>query len=248
VRFAFVSCQNVNQGAQNAFRRMIFEDERAAKEEDRIDFVLHLGDFIYEIVWYPEDRPKGMYDRRLRDVARYASGEKISDFHVPTTVDDYRADDYRAVYKGYLHDPDIQDARARWPFVAMWDNHEFSLLLITDQYSFRSEDPGGRPETDPLSTKDFPDLVAEEVLEILDAGREFDGGKPPAKSADVPLWLYDPMVCRNSSVPARAPSWLVPPSANYSPSERRFRGRPARPLTTSWPPSSTRRATLARVR
>ncbi|MEO8706279.1 MAG: alkaline phosphatase D family protein, partial [Kofleriaceae bacterium] len=26
----------------------------------------------------------------------------------------------------YLHDPDLQDARARWPFVAIWDNHEFS--------------------------------------------------------------------------------------------------------------------------
>src|SRR5262249_18985875 len=34
VRFVFVSCQNANQGAQNAYRRMIFEDERA-KEEDR---------------------------------------------------------------------------------------------------------------------------------------------------------------------------------------------------------------------
>src|SRR5947208_17097009 len=34
VRFAFVSCQNANQGAQNAYRRMIFEDERAA-EHDR---------------------------------------------------------------------------------------------------------------------------------------------------------------------------------------------------------------------
>jgi alkaline phosphatase D len=58
VRFAFVSCQNANQGAQNAYRRMIFEDERAA-EEDRLGFVLHLGDFIYEIVWYPENRPQG---------------------------------------------------------------------------------------------------------------------------------------------------------------------------------------------
>ena len=28
-RFAFVSCQNANQGAQNAYRRMIFEDQRA---------------------------------------------------------------------------------------------------------------------------------------------------------------------------------------------------------------------------
>ncbi len=122
VSFAFVSCQNANQGAQNAYRRMIFEDERAS-EADRLGFVLHLGDFIYEIVWYPEDRPQGMYDRRVRDLVRYPSGEKIRDFHIPTTLDDYRA-----VYRAYLHDPDLQDARARWPFVNMWDNHEFSWL------------------------------------------------------------------------------------------------------------------------
>src|SRR5579863_8060837 len=122
VRFVFVSCQNANQGAQNAYRRMIFEDARAP-EAERIGFVLHLGDFIYEIVWYPEDRPQGMYDRRLRDIVRYPHGEKIRDFHIPTTVEDYRA-----VYRGYLSDPDLQDARARWPFVNMWDNHEFSWL------------------------------------------------------------------------------------------------------------------------
>ena len=122
VSFAFVSCQNANQGAQNAYRRMIFEDERAEKDE-QLGFVLHLGDFIYELVWYPEDRPQGMYDRRLRDIVRYEHGEKIRDFHIPT-----RLDDYRAIYRAYLHDPDIQDARARWPFVNMWDNHEFSWL------------------------------------------------------------------------------------------------------------------------
>jgi alkaline phosphatase D len=86
-------------------------------------FVLHLGDFIYETVWYPEDRPQGMYDRRLRDIVRYPSGEKIHDLHIPTTLVDYRA-----VYRAYLHDADLQDARARWPFVNMWDNHEFSWL------------------------------------------------------------------------------------------------------------------------
>ena len=122
VRFAFVSCQNANQGAQNAYRRMIFEDERA-EVKDRLGFVLHLGDFIYEIVWYPEDRPQGMYDRRLRDIVRYEHGEKIRDFHIPTDVGDYRA-----IYRNYLHDPDLQDARARWPFVCMWDNHEFSWI------------------------------------------------------------------------------------------------------------------------
>src|SRR5258705_12764524 len=120
VRFTFVSCQNANMGAQTAYRRMIYEDQRAP-EAERLSFVLHLGDFIYEIVWYPEDRPQGYYDRRLRDIVRYASGEKISDFHIPTTLADYRA-----VYRAYLGDPDLQDARARWPFVSMWDNHEFS--------------------------------------------------------------------------------------------------------------------------
>ena len=263
VKFAFISCQNANQGAQHAYRRMIFEDERAP-EAERLGFVLHLGDFIYEIVWYPEDRPQGMYDRRLRDIVRYEHGEKIQDFHIPTTVDDYRA-----VYRAYLHDPDLQDARARWPFVPMWDNHEFSWLgwqslqvfdgtthpaqtrkvaamqawfeyqparvrkssgpglerfdppkvvnapivhfdahglgdepnnlaalgsltgyramrwgrhvelIITDQRSYRSEEPTGRPEAQDFVSKDFPELLPQEVLEVLDAGRVAGGNKPP---------------------------------------------------------------------
>ena len=89
VRFAFVSCQNANLGAQNAYRRMIFEDEHAS-EQDRLSFVLHLGDFIYELVWYPEDRAT-YYDRKVTDIVRYPQGEKIQDFHIPVTVDDYRA-------------------------------------------------------------------------------------------------------------------------------------------------------------
>ena len=263
VRFAFISCQNANQGAQNAYRRMIFEDERAPREE-QLGFVLHLGDFIYEIVWYPEDRPQGMYDRRLRDIVRYAHGEKIADFHIPTTVDDYRA-----VYRAYLHDWDLQDARARWPFVNMWDNHEFSWLgwqslqkfqgatrpaqtrkvaanqaffeyqparmakasgpsldrfgpphvtdtpvthfdghglgeeannlaainslrgyralrwgrnvelIVTDQRSYRSEEPLDRAEAKPFVSSDFPEFLPEEAMEILDAGRIHNHGHPP---------------------------------------------------------------------
>ncbi len=265
VRFAFVSCQNANQGAQNAYRRMIFEDERCS-ENDRLGFVLHLGDFIYEIVWYPEDRPQGMYDRRLRDVVRYEHGEKFRDFHIPTTVSDYRA-----IYRAYLHDPDLQDARARWPFVNMWDNHEFSWkgwqslekfdgktlprqtrkvaanqaffeyqparlsrpaglslerfnaptvvdtpivqfdehgmgmepnnraalesltgyrslrwgknveLIVTDQRSYRSEEPLDRDEAQAFVSADFPELIPEEAMEILDAGRSYNGGNAPMK-------------------------------------------------------------------
>jgi alkaline phosphatase D len=279
VRFVFVSCQNANDGAQNAYRRMIFEDERAA-EADQIGFVLHLGDFIYEIVWYPEDRPQGMYDRRLRDIVRYPHGEKILDFHIPTTVDDYRA-----VYRGYLSDPDLQDARARWPFVNMWDNHEFSWLgwqslqkfegktlpaqtrkvaanqaffeyqparitkpsgpsleqfdpptvvdtpvtrfdehglgqepnnlaaigslkgyralrwgknvelIVTDQRSYRSEEPTDQAEAKPLSSDDFPQFISEDAMEIMDAGRTYNEGRPPASihfgSVELPNFCKD---------------------------------------------------------
>ena len=119
VRFTFVSCQSPNEGAQNAFRRMIFEDERRPASE-RLDFVLHLGDFIYEVTSYPEDSPT-RYGRRVRDFVRYPDGEKIGNFHIPGSLGDYRL-----CYQAHLHDPDIQDARARWPFVCIWDNHEFS--------------------------------------------------------------------------------------------------------------------------
>ena len=263
-RFAFTSCQDVTSGAQNAYRRMIYDDTRAPVEQ-QLDFVLHQGDFIYEVVNYPEDRPQGYYGRRLRDVIRYPHGEKIQDFHIPTTLEDYRT-----AYRAYLHDPDLQDARARWPFINMWDNHEFSWLgyqglqifegktrpaqtrkvaanqawfeyqparvhkpsgprldrfdaprvtdasitqfdeqglgqepnnllaigslrgyrairwgrhvelILTDQHSYRSEDPLMRPESKPLSSDTVPDFIPEEAVAILDAGRDYNCGHPPS--------------------------------------------------------------------
>src|SRR5215203_5221668 len=119
VNFAFVSCQDVNEGKLNGYRRMIFEDERA-RPEDQLGFVLHLGDFIYEVVQYPEEGAT-RYDRTIYEVARIPDGGVTGKLHYPLTLDGYRA-----VYKGYLADPDLQDARARWPFVNIWDNHEFS--------------------------------------------------------------------------------------------------------------------------
>jgi alkaline phosphatase D len=119
VRFTFVSCQSVNEGAQNAYRRMIWEDERAAPDQ-RLGFVLHLGDFIYEVVEYP-DEVSHRYDRTVFDMGRIPDGRKVQNFHVPTTLDGYRM-----VYRAHINDPDIQDARAYFPFICIGDNHEFS--------------------------------------------------------------------------------------------------------------------------
>jgi alkaline phosphatase D len=264
VSFAFVSCQNIVEGSQHAYRRMKFEDE-ARPAADQLAFVLHLGDFVYEVVDYPEDSKDGhRYDRRLRDVIRYKNGEKVANaFHVPTTLEDYRT-----LYRAYLHDPDIQDARAHWPFVNIWDNHEFSWmgfqsfqrfegklrpaqtmkvaanqtwfeyqparvkqrtstsieafdapavriapietfdangigtepnnlaaieslkvyrtlrwgrhfeLILTDQYSHRSESPGSRKEAEALGVSEFPYLYPQEAMEALDAGKAHQDGHP----------------------------------------------------------------------
>ena len=263
VNFAFVSCQDVNEGKLNAYRRMIYEDERAPAAQ-QLGFVLHLGDFIYEVVQYP-DEVKTRYDRTIYEVARFPDGHKIGNFHIPLTVEGYRA-----VYKGYLADPDLQDARARWPFVAMWDNHEFSWqgwqsivkggaferpgqsvkvaanqawfeylparvappsgslerfdppsvkdvpikefddnglgtepnnltainslkgyrtfrygqhldMIITDQHSYRSADPFSDPSLEKLGGDEFIGMAPESLMRILDGGRAYNAGNPPAE-------------------------------------------------------------------
>jgi len=119
VRFAFVSCQSVNEGKQNAYRRMIWEDQRGPADQ-RLGFVLHLGDFIYEVVEYPDEVPH-RYDRTVFDIGRIPDARKAYNFHVPTNLAGYRM-----VYRAHIADPDIQDARAHFPFICIGDNHEFS--------------------------------------------------------------------------------------------------------------------------
>ena len=119
VRFAFVSCNSVNEGAQNAYARMIWEDQRAAADR-KLGFVLHLGDFIYEVVEYPEETPH-RYSRTVYDLGHIPDARKVGNFYVPTNLAGYRH-----VYRAHIDDPDIQDARAYLPFVCMGDNHEFS--------------------------------------------------------------------------------------------------------------------------
>jgi alkaline phosphatase D len=52
-------------------------------------------------------------------------------------------------------------------------------LIITDQHSYRSEEPSSRPEFAPFDSKDFPEMVPQELMELLDAGRTYKGGQPP---------------------------------------------------------------------
>lgn len=187
-RFAFVSCQTICEGAQNAYRKMIFEDERAAPEE-RLGFVLHLGDFFYEVVQTPDQVKDGhRYDRVITFPVTFTHGRKVANnrFTVPGSLDDYRA-----LYHAYLLDPDIQDARARFPFVAMWDNHEFSwqgwqsiqefpgekglipaqkLKVAANQAWFENQPARVTPPGHPLASFDAPHVVDMPITDFDDDG------------------------------------------------------------------------------
>jgi len=54
-------------------------------------------------------------------------------------------------------------------------------LLITDQHSYRSRDPGDHDEITPLFEGDKLGFVPEELWAQIDGGREYAGGHPPAK-------------------------------------------------------------------
>ena len=299
-KFAFVSCQCLPEGYNNGYRRMIHEDENASREE-RLGFVLHLGDFIYEVVQYPDQVKNGRYDRKLTFPITFPKGKVVARnrFWVPDSLEDYRV-----CYKAYLLDPDLQDARARWPFVCVWDNHEISWngwqsiqefagtdgwvpgqrlkvagnqawfeyqparvlppgskldtfnaptvedvllkpgdfddtglgtepnnlaainsliiyralrwgrhidLLLTDNRSFRSRDPGNHDEIGPLFEGDTLGFVPEELWAQLDAGRAYDGGHPPAKLSigDRSVDNYVAKAAPQSMLGATQKAWFI---------------------------------------
>jgi alkaline phosphatase D len=52
-------------------------------------------------------------------------------------------------------------------------------LIITDERSYRSEDPGSKFDDAAFFNSDYSQFVPEEVLEIIDGGRDYSGGQPP---------------------------------------------------------------------
>jgi alkaline phosphatase D len=130
-RFAWVCCQDYEANFYSAYRRMLNDDAKAP-EAEQLHFVLHIGDFIYET------RAAGFMEAVNDDLEtvelKNANGEPrlIPEFPSggSTSSDGTNfansLDDYRHLYKTYLLDADLQEARARWPFIAVWDDHEFT--------------------------------------------------------------------------------------------------------------------------
>ncbi len=129
VNVAWVSCQDYQAGHFGAYRQMIDDDLKRARE-DEIHFVVHLGDTIYETIDESSQRPLDANfqfiklrnaDGSPRVVPAFPSGGRFGSTAYANTIDDYRH-----LYKTFFSDPDVQAARALWPFIYTWDDHEFT--------------------------------------------------------------------------------------------------------------------------
>lgn len=120
---AFICCHNYRYGFFGGYRRLINDFGDLVSGKPGLDFILHLGDFIYENEGRnPRKGPIGR-DGKERIIAPFPSGGMIG-FQNQTVAATLA--DYRHLYRAYLEDPDLQEARALFPFVSVWDDHEFA--------------------------------------------------------------------------------------------------------------------------
>jgi alkaline phosphatase D len=94
--FAFASCQQYEHGYYTAYKHMAADD---------LDFVVHLGDYIYE--YGPNE-----YTITGGNVRAHSGPEIVS------------LEDYRNRHAQYKSDPDLQAAHAAFPWLVTWDDHE----------------------------------------------------------------------------------------------------------------------------
>ncbi|MFL9911213.1 alkaline phosphatase D family protein [Paraburkholderia sp. RL17-337-BIB-A] len=125
VRFAWFTCQNWSANHWQAMTLMAAETD--------LDFIVHLGDYIYETV------------------GPAAQVDPTEPAHVPLTIPNglplpggngsyaNTVDDYRALYRTYRSDTRLQKLHSSFPLIAIWDDHEFSDDCWQDHQTYTNE-------------------------------------------------------------------------------------------------------------
>ena len=117
LRVAFASCSNYPWGYFNAYARIA--------ERDDLDFVLHLGDYIYEY-----------------KLGEYSDPQLAGKRDVAPTHEIVTLEDYRLRYALYRTDPDLQEVHRQHPFITVWDDHETANNAWRDGAQNHNPDQG----------------------------------------------------------------------------------------------------------
>lgn len=155
LRFAFMSCQDYGGRWYNTLVPLLQED---------LDFILHLGDFIYESVGDTSfQRAGGDRGIRFDDVAgALRVGKGDSAYLAAASLDNYRQ-----LHREYRTDPVLQALLERAPLIAIWDDHEFSDDCWQDHATYEN---GLRPEGNPQRRRNAERAYFEYMPVDVDVG------------------------------------------------------------------------------
>ena len=131
VRFAFASCQDFVGRYYHSWKAFL-------EQEDPVDFVVWLGDYIYETNGDP-DFQTSTPDRQIE----IPDGIEIA----PKVKAAKPLRDYRGLYRQYRSDANLQKAHSLFPFIAIWDDHEFANDAWQDHSTDFNETKGAEKST-----------------------------------------------------------------------------------------------------
>src|SRR5262249_49569994 len=116
VRFAVASCQDFSGRYYNAWHYLTLLDED-------LDFVVFLGDYVYETTGDPtfQSMAAGRAVTFSAAASALTLGNPASPYLAARSVSNYRD-----LYKTFRSDTFLQKAHERYPFVFVWDDHEYS--------------------------------------------------------------------------------------------------------------------------
>jgi alkaline phosphatase D len=150
IRFGYLSCQDFTNGYYTAL-------DHLADEE--LDFVVHLGDYIYETTADAAFQLGQV--RRLRLPGGKTRAETL--------------DDYRFLYRTYKSDRNLQRVHERFATIQIWDDHEFA----NDAYGIHDTDTASEPTNRAPQRRQAANQA---WAEYTPAGPAFDGSRGPIDS------------------------------------------------------------------
>lgn len=154
IKFAFLSCQDYSNGFYTALAHMAKEDA---------DFVVFLGDYIYETVADPS-----FQNAQVRSVPPLPSGDSAA----------AGLEDYRHLYRVYKSDPNLQAVHERFTFIQLWDDHEFANDGYQDYHPDNNPDPS-------MHTPDLRQAANQAWVEYGLADVPFDPSAAPLDSVKI---------------------------------------------------------------
>ena len=171
LRFACLTCQDWSVNHWGALTQLAAADD--------LDFIVHLGDYVYETAGDATQAEARHEPLRLPDGTPTGSGAA----RYATTLADYRY-----LYKKYRSDPRLQAVHERFAFIAIWDDHEFSDDCWQDAQTYDATLAGGTGTRQTQRRRDasqawFEFMPADVSFDLAQAGfeniriyRQFDFG------------------------------------------------------------------------